>query len=225
MSGPAAEPESLSLRALRLRPGMFLQAHPPGDGKRSTEAKFCAAIEGKGLMVVPLHEGQAGAEWREMAELEVRGFTGQYDYRFSTRVLGSFTVPFAYVLLAWPGKVEGRRVRSALRIATSLPAMAWGSDPSLTVPARVVDLSHAGAMIELGTPLGGSGQRVSLALELPLEGGVHALELSGAICHSGEGAAGQGTRVGIAFNGISRTEKALLQNFTLTQLQASGGLA
>ena len=221
---PAAAAESLSLKALRLRPGMFIQAHPPGQPRRRTEARFCAAIEGKGLMVVPLHEGQVGAEWADLGELVVSGFTGQYDFSFATRVLGSFSVPFAYVLLAWPAAVEARRVRSALRIATSLPAMAWGSDPASTVPARVLDLSHAGAMLDLAAPLGGHGSRVNVALDLPLDGAAHGLELGGPICHCGPGAAGTGTRIGIAFEGISRTERTLLQNFTLTQLQASGAV-
>jgi hypothetical protein len=221
MSQMAPATETLSLRALRLRPGMFLQAAPLQAPKRRTEAKFCAAIEGKGLMVVPLHEAAPGPEWQDLAELQVSGFTGQYDFQFPTRVLGSFAVPFAYVLLSWPAQVEARRVRSALRIATSLPAMAWGQNPASTVPARVLDLSHAGAMLDLGSPLGGNGQRISIALELPLDGGAHALELSGPICHSSSGAAGDGTRVGMAFEGISRTEKAMLQNFTLNQLAAN----
>lgn len=214
--------ETVTLRTLRLRPGMFLQAHPPATPGKLTEARFCAAIEGKGLMVVPLHEGAVGSEWRELGELVLKGFTGQYDFRFETRVLGSFSVPFAYVLLAWPERVEARRVRNALRIATSLPAMAWGRDPASTVPARVLDLSHAGAMLDLGSPLGGTGERVGLSLQLPLEGGAQALELGGQICHRGDGAAGPGTRIGVAFEGVSRTERALLQNFTLSQLQASG---
>lgn len=218
MTDPAAA-QPLGLRALRLRPGMFLQAHSPREPKRRTEAKFCAAIDGRGVMVVPLHEGQAGAEWQNLGELVVRGFTGQYDFEFPTRVLGSFSVPFAYVLLAWPPAVQARRVRSALRIATSLNAMAWGRDPASTVAARVLDLSHAGAMLDLGGVLGGNGNRISIALELPIDGAAHALELSGAICHSGEGAGGAGTRVGIAFEGLSRTEKALLQNFTLARMQ------
>lgn len=218
MTDPAAA-EPLSLRALKLRPGMFLQAHSPRTPERPTEAKFCAAIEGKGVMVVPLHEGEAGAEWKNLGELTVRGFTGQYDFSFPTRVLGSFAVPFAYVLLAWPSTVRARRVRNAQRIATSLNAMAWGSDPASTVAARILDLSHAGAMLDLGSPLGGNGQRLSIALELPIDGAAHALEVSGAICHTGEGAGGAGTRVGIAFEGLSRTEKALLQNFTLARLQ------
>jgi hypothetical protein len=224
MSGTTGESESLSLRALRLRPGMFLQAQSAQDPKRRSEARFCAAIEDKGLMVVP-HEAQGGGEWRDASELTISGFTGQYDFRFPTRVLGSFSVPFAYVLLAWPSSVSARRVRVALRIATSLPAMAWGSDPTSTVPARVLDISHAGGMLDLGSPLGGSGQRISVALELPLESGAHALQLSGPICHCGPGAAGERTRVGIAFEGVSRTEKALLQNYTLTQLQSSGVIA
>ena len=219
MTQPAAA-ETLSIRALRLRPGMFLQAHPPGAPGKPTEARFCAAIEGKGLMVIPLHEGAPGNEWREQGELELKGFTGQYDFHFATRVLGSFSVPFAYVLLAWPQAVQARRVRNALRIATSLPAMVWGSDPASTVPARILDLSHAGAMLDLGAPVGGNGERVGLSLELPIDGGAHGLELGGHICHRGDGAAGAGTRIGVAFEALSRTERALLQNYTLSRLQA-----
>lgn len=222
MSETSAAGEPLSLRALRLRPGMFLQAAPPDAPKRRTEAKFCAAIEGKGLMVVPLHDGPPGPEWRDQAALEISGFTGQYDFRFASRVLGSFAVPFTYVLLAWPTTASGKRVRSALRIKTSLPATVWRDDASAKVPARVLDLSHAGAMLDLATPTGGKGERIRIALQLPLDAGTQSLELSGPICHSGPGATGEGTRVGVAFEGVSRGDRLLLQNFTLNQLQGNG---
>jgi hypothetical protein len=213
----AAEVQTLTLRQLRLRPGMFLQARPRQDASRVTEAKFCAAIDGKGLMVVPLHEGAVGKEWNDLGELSVGGFTGQYDFRFPTRVLGSFSVPFAYVLLSYPDKVEARQVRSALRIRTSLPAMAWGRDPASTVAARVLDLSHAGALLELATPLGTVGHQITITFSLPLEGGAHRLELGGSICHAGSGAGGDGTRVGIAFQNPSRADKSALQGFALAQ--------
>lgn len=215
----STEVVSLSLRQLRLRPGMFLQARARHDAARLTEAKFCAAIEGKGLMVVPLHDGVIGKEWNDLGELDVGGFTGQYDYRFPARVLGSFSVPFAYVLLSYPDHVEARQVRSALRIRTSLPAMAWGRDPASTVAARILDLSHAGALVELGTPLGSVGHVLTVAFQLPLEGGAQKLELGGSICHVGSGAGGEGTRVGLAFQSLSRGDKSMLQAFTLAAPQ------
>ena len=215
----STEVMSLSLRQLRLRPGMFLQARPRHDSARVTEAKFCAAIDGKGLMVVPLHEGAAGKEWNDLGELDIGGFTGQYDFRFPARVLGSFSVPFAYVLLSYPERVDARQVRSALRIRTSLPAMAWGRDPASTVAARVLDLSPAGALVELGTPLGSVGHQLTLAFQLPLDGGAQKLELGGSICHVGSGAGGEGTRVGLAFHSLSRADKTLLQAFTLAAPQ------
>lgn len=213
-----AELLSLTLRQLRLRPGMFMQAQPRDGGGKITEAKFCAAIDGKGLMVVPLHDGPVGREWNDLGELTVSGFTGQYDYRFPARVLGSFSVPFAYVLLSYPEAVQARQVRSALRIRTSLPAMAWGRDPASTVAARVLDLSHAGALIELAAPLGAVGNLLSISFQLPLDGGPQRMELNGSICHVGTGAAGDSTRVGIAFDHPSRADKALLQSYTLANL-------
>lgn len=216
-----AEPpvsRNLSLRELGLRPGMFVQA-AAGDGTgMPTEARFCAAIEGKGLMVVPLHEGEAGAEWRDGAALEIRGFTGQYDFRFPTRVLGSFSVPFAYVLLAWPSRIEARQVRSALRVATALAARVR-SQKGATVDAQVLDLSHAGAMLEFEGPAGRHGDEVQIGLLLPFDGVEHPLELKGRICHSGRGVNPDKARVGVAFAGVARADRALLQAYTLSCLQ------
>lgn len=213
---------AVPLRQLRLKPGMFLQVQSAQERQRQSEAKFCAAIDGKGLMLVPLQTGSGTPDWREGSAMWVRGFTGQYDFSFPSRVLGNFSVPFAYVLLSYPPQVEARQVRSAQRIRTSIMAMAWGRDAKATVPARLVDLSTAGAMLELSSPLGGIGDPISLAFSLEVDGSSYSLELRGSICHASEGVSGAGTRVGVAFAELPKPDRMLLQNFTLAALQDSG---
>lgn len=210
----------LPLRALRLRPGMFLQLQT-GAGQAMIEAKFCAAIENKGVMLVPLDNGNPQADWNEGMRLDVRGFSGQYDFSFPSRVLGNFSVPFAYLLVSYPEQVQAQRVRSALRIPTSLSGEAWGRDAAQRLPAHILDLSAAGAMIDLQGQGLAVGDEMHLKFEIEFERRKHALQLAGRICHaasSGE----TGSRVGIAFSALNKPDRLLLQAFTLAAAQSNG---
>lgn len=201
----------LALRALRLRPGMFLQLHL-GPGQPVVEAKFCAAIENKGVMLVPLDKSAPASGWVENVKIDITGFTGQHDFRFPARVLGNFTVPFAYLLVSYPEQVTARKVRSALRIPTALSAKAW-SDKNAKLDAQVIDLSAAGAMIEMqgnGVTVGGELQ---LGFEIEFERKTYTLQLAGRVCHAA--AADSNHRIGLAFDNVTKSDRLLLQAYTL----------
>lgn len=208
---------ALSLRALKLRPGMFLQMHL-GPGQPVVEAKFCAAIENKGVMLVPLDKSAPASGWVENVKIDVSGFTGQHDFRFPARVLGNFSIPFAYLLVSYPEQVAARKVRSALRIPTALTARASaGSNGELD--AQVIDLSAAGAMIEVqgkGVPVGGE---LRLDFEIEFERKKYSLRLAGRVCHA-SGADAQ-HRLGLAFDNVGKADRLLLQAYTLAASQSN----
>jgi hypothetical protein len=208
----------MSLRALKLRPGMFVQTQTTrGDGE-SIEAKFCAAIEGKGLMLVPLPEGRRPLKDGEPHRL--RGFTGIFDFAFDSQVIQSFTHPFAYTLFAWPATVKARRVRSALRIPTALPVQV--DAPAGPRQAIIVDLSCAGAMLRSVKPIGAVGSSATLGFSITVDERPFALVLSGTICHSAPCDSGDGYRTGFAFGGVGRNERIALQNFTYAAADDAG---
>ncbi len=213
------EPTQMSLRALKLRPGMFLQTQPVG-GSGGGEAQFCAAIEGRGIMVVPL--GDAPALKPGETHL-VSGFTGMYDFAFEAQVIQLFTYPFPYTLLAYPSAVRAKKVRNALRMPTEIEAVVTLPKLGGTVAVTLVDLSVAGAMVSCDGPLGGVGDPATVDFAIGFEGRPVDLSLKASICHTTKTDAGDGYRVGFAFRDSSRNDRLVLQYFTLKVAEELGG--
>lgn len=209
---------TLPLRSMRLRAGMALQTKRLVEGSTKKDSQFLAAIEGKGVMVGPVGPDgvSTGLEVGEVCI--VRGFTGQYEFSFLSKVLQTFEKPFAYALLLYPKLVDARQVRQSMRIVTSIAAQLNGPGPS-TAPAHdvtLIDISVAGAMVRANTGLGliAVGSALTLAFSVEFEGSPVELALSGVVCHS-HGASGEdAVLVGMAFTGLTQQDKLLLHYVT-----------
>jgi hypothetical protein len=112
----------LPLKALGLRSGMALQTRRLVEGTSKTEAQFFGAIEGKGIMVGPAGSGATQTGLAPGEVCVVRGFTGQYEFSFVSKVLQTFEKPFAYALLVYPALVDAKQVRQSLRTKVAWPA-------------------------------------------------------------------------------------------------------
>jgi hypothetical protein len=130
----------MPLKSLGLKPGMALQTRRLVEGASKKESQYFGAIEGKGVMVGPLGADGARTELDEGEVCVVRGFTGQYEYSFLTKVLQTFEKPFAYALLAYPAQVDARKVRQSMRTKTS-----WPSKICLLPPAGGADSAPSAA--------------------------------------------------------------------------------
>ena len=182
-----AEVTRLPLKALGLRTGMALQTRRLVEGTSKKESQFYGAIEGKGVMVGPL--GSEGVE-TGLAEGEicvVRGFTGQYEFSFVSKVLQTFEKPFVYALLAYPSQVDARKVRQSMRTKTSwpcavkLPASISDTEPNCKMEVGLVDLSTSGAMVKASSALGVVGAVISFAITVTFENNPVELVLNASI--------------------------------------------
>lgn len=205
----SASSQAVSLKSLRLRPGLALQTQGTGSGARKEEAQFLAAIESKGVMVGP-HSAGAKSSMQAGAEYLVRGFTGQHDFAFKAKVIQTFEQPFAYALLAYPSVVEARLVRRALRLKTSRPAKVTLPGQSAPLAVTLIDVSNCGSMVHAPIALGAIGEVVTLALNVEFEGDAVALTIPATICHSNKAEQGDGVHVGLAFKPNSKSDKLLL---------------
>jgi len=209
-----AEISKINLKALKLRPGMALQIQRSLPGAPNNEAQFLAAIEGKGIMVGP-HGAVGGKIGMQPGEdYLVRGFTGQYDFSFASNVIQIYEKPFAYALLSYPGDVEARMVRSAMRMKTSLPATVSLPGGSSFIAVSLVDVSVAGAMIKSPTSLGIVGDQLNLSFSMDFEKNKVNLVLLSAICHSNKSEPGDGFNVGLIFKGTTQNDKLVLHYIT-----------
>lgn len=208
----------VTLKSLRLRPGMLLQIQPMRGGAAAVEAQFLAALPGKGIMVAPHN---IDYEIVASADYGVKGFTGQHDFEFATRVLQTFTDPFPYALLCYPEKVDARVVRQAMRMNAQLPATATPNGKD-AVAVKLIDLSVAGALIRSAEPLGTIGDQLGLGFSLLVENNMIDLQLVAQIAHSSE--ADDGFRVGLMFKNVSRNDTLALHCFALSSAAESAAI-
>src|SRR5664279_1324683 len=195
--------ETISFKALKLRAGLALQAQGANEGGSKEEVQFLAAVGQKGVMVGPYRSGEriglgTGAEYI------ITGFTGQYDFSFTAKVVQIFEQPFAYALLEYPATANARLVRSAMRMKTSRPAKATSKGHSQAKDVTLIDLSHCGAMVHSPTTLGAFGDIVNLALSFEFEGDPVSLVIPSTICHSYACEHDDGVNVGLAFKPNSK---------------------
>lgn len=210
MPADASNTSALPFRQLRLRPKTLLQTWRLGDGGVAQDWQFCAAIEGKGLMLAPM-PGQKMAPVATGARYGVQGFTGQYDFQFETQAVGTFDAPFVYALLAWPETVQARLVRQALRVRTLLPAqLSPIAAKGNTEAASVLDLSAAGALIETLNPMGEVGDALRISFVVDAEGEKTQITTEAVICHRRAMEAPSRERLGLSFRALPKTERLLL---------------
>lgn len=209
----------ISLKQLGLRAGMALQTRRLVEGTSKKESQYIGAIESKGVMVGPIG---ADAEQTGLTEGEVcivRGFTGQYEFSFLSKVLQTFEKPFVYALLAYPALVDARLVRQSMRVKMTWPARVTATGQS-SVDARLVDLSTAGAMVTTPQVLANVGELLKLELVLKVDETPVALQLQAKVCHSSRLADDNTVCTGLAFVGTTTQDKMALGYVTQSSINA-----
>lgn len=211
----------LPLRSLGLRTGMALQTRRLVEGASKKESQFFGAIEGKGVMVGPLgtESDQTGLTAGEVCV--VRGFTGQYEFSFLSKVLQTFETPFAYALLAYPAQVDAHLVRHSMRVRTSWPTTVLltgksGAPAPEQLTVSLVDLSMAGAMIKATSSLAAIGETIALTLAVTFDGAPLQLGLSAAVCHNNKASSEEAFYIGLAFKNLTQQDKLVLHYLTQT---------
>ncbi|MDZ7920306.1 PilZ domain-containing protein [Rhodoferax sp.] len=208
----------MPLKSLGLRSGMALQTRRLVEGTSKKEAQYFGAIEGKGVMVGPQSADATQTGMEEGEVCVVRGFTGQYEFSFLSKVLQTFEKPFAYALLAYPAQVDAKRVRQSMRTKVSWPTTARPASSATVAPHLVdlVDISTEGAMISTPEALGAIGELVELVMDVAVDGSPVQLRLRGKICHHNRPAGQAHFFAGLAFQGTSQNDKLVLNYLTQT---------
>jgi len=220
----AVEVDQLPLKAMGLKPGMALQTRRLVEGASKTEAQYYGAIESKGVMVAGLGNAVSGLHMGEICV--VRGFTGQFEFSFVSKVLQTFEKPFAYALLAYPSHVDARKVRQSLRTRVSWPCTVVAEAPrnpgdalAAATTANLVDLSPFGAMIRMGAASGAGGSSgsigpigsyIALSIHAEIESAALELRLRAKICHNNRAPDSDDFLIGMEFAEISGSDRQWL---------------
>jgi len=213
----------VSLKSLRLRPGMFLQAEAMKEDMRNYETQFLGLIEGKCLMIVPVGLFSLKFGMQAGEEYVIRGFTGLDDFHFPAKVIQAFDFTFrdpafAYAVLTFPEMVEARRVRNAMRIKTSLIGIARPHDTAAEHTVTLIDLSGDGALVRSASPLGADGDLVRLDFAIGSEGNLIRQLTLARICHTQEDASDERYLTGVLFESVSHANRIAIKEFVLSNL-------
>jgi len=174
MASDPTEPTEVSripLKALGLRTGMALQTRRLVEGASKKESQYFGAIESKGVMVGPLGPDGDKTGLTEGEICVVRGFTGQYEFSFLSKVLQTFEKPFVYALLAYPTQVDARLVRQSMRTKVSWPTtVELKSSGGAALPVTLIDISMQGAMIKAASALAPVGELLTIIMAVSIDG-------------------------------------------------------
>lgn len=209
-----------SLKTLRLRPGLLLNIQSMREGAPVIEAKFIAAIEGKGVMLTPSGMDSHKTEIAIGDEYLIQGFTGQSDFSFTAPVLNVFKAPFAHALFAYPATVKAKKVRQSMRMKTALPATVSPCGQSNPLEVSILDLSVAGAMISTPRALGVIGSLFDLTFPIKFDDVHTNLNIVTKLCHT-TFTDNDERKVGLSFENLSREHKLLLNYFVGKMTEAN----
>lgn len=224
MSSNPAVPEftQVGLKTLKLRAGMFLQTQRMEKNSPNYEAQFLGVIEDKCLMVVPVGTFSIKTGMKSGETFIIRGFTGQYDFHFTSKVIQAFDFTFrepafAYAVLSYPDSVEARKVRNSIRIRTSLPATATGIASRQAQPVTVLDLSADGSLVRSDESLGAIGDALSLEFSMGPDEALSYVVAVARVCHVHIG--DEGYLTGLLFENISTADRLMIREFVLASAE------
>lgn len=203
----------VSLKTLRLRPGLLLTIQRMREGAPVHETKFVAAIEGKGVMLTPSGADSIKTDIIVGEEYLIQGFTGQTDFSFTAPALNVFKAPFAHALFAYPATVKAKQVRKSIRMKTTLPATIAPRGQDNPLQVSIIDLSVDGTMILAPRSLGVIGSLFDLVFPIQIIDEEHSnLNIVTRLRHNTPTDDGQ-RKIGLSFENLSWDHKLLLNYF------------
>jgi len=203
---------------LRLRSGLLLQAQGTNKATPAFDARYIGAIDGKCLFLEALGSFRFNDAVRAGESLAIRGFTGQHDFRFATRVLQACDFsfrdpPYIFAVIEFPALVHAHKVRNSLRIAAAIPATASPLHGLPPAQCTVVDLSVEGALLRSEDDLGSVGDLINLTFSLGSDEDLAYVEALARICHRRIG--DDGVVCGVQFETIAERDRVRIRQLVL----------
>lgn len=162
---------------MRLKVGAQISLEPPRRivGARAT-AKVLGWLEGASILVTAPQSAVGRLVLQEGEPVLARAFTGKSAFAFRAMILRAAYLPFPYLHLSFPDKVEQVQIRNSFRYRVQLPATIAAGGKS-GVPGRILDIGTTGALIETAGSLDQDAGPIRIAVALELHGTPVSLDL------------------------------------------------
>ena len=218
--------ESFTFADVRIRPGDRLQLQlPPALGSERPIVRLIGYLEPASLMVThPVLNGQR-VPFREEDKIVARVFTSQKAFAFDTYVIRTCTIPYPYLHLSFPTRIQGSVIRKSPRVKMTLKATIGG--PAIAgkthFPVQITNLSADGALVRAPEGMWGKGQDVTLAFQVRLHHVDAKLEVEAIIRSivqeaSREGGDDFGYSHGLQFINVGPNDRMILQGLIYQQM-------
>lgn len=219
---------SINFKEIKLSIGERIQLQDPDDGNSERLfVKLMGYREDKSIIVtMPYLDGKEVTVFKGQKFI-VRLFSVKTVYAFNVSVLESKRVPYPYIHLTYPLKVESVVVREAQRVNVKLIVSVQNEDPDKTmdeaVSAQLTDISTGGAKLSTNEPIGETGDDINMSAKLDVGGVEEYIQILATIRRvdilEAEDAKVSATYVyGLEFRFVEEKERLVLHGFVYEQL-------
>jgi c-di-GMP-binding flagellar brake protein YcgR len=215
--------ENLEFDALQLVPGeiMQLQSLLEGQTERWT-VQVIGYLKHKSILVTaPTVEGKL-LFIKDGQTFLVRAFSGLNVYAFKAKVLKSQLLPYPYLHLSWPGTVQARRIRKAMRApAAIIVAVHEGAEGRQIGAGKFVDISVGGAKLLSPARLGNKEDTLWLSFKVKLGDMEEYVKTPAIIRTVGEETDDQGRTMkayGVQFGELNQSQRLIIMNLVYQYL-------
>ena len=161
-----------SFQDMRLTVGDRIQIQPPATiGHNRYVVKLIGYLDNVGLLVTSPLENGFRVPFRERDKIVARIFSSQKAFGFSAQIDRVCKIPFDYLHLSFPDRIQGSVIRSAPRVRTNIIASIakpGADDGDERQSGMIVNLSADGALVKTRQALCAKGQSVQLSFRINL---------------------------------------------------------
>jgi hypothetical protein len=206
---------------VRLKVGDQVHLEPPRIAGGRASVMVLGWLEGQSVIVTAPQNDAGRLVLQEGEPVLMRAFTGKSAFAFRATVLKAAYIPFHYVHLSFPDKVEGVEIRSSPRCRLRLPA-AITAGGKAAGQGNILNIGTSGALIETAGPLGQDEGLIQIAFSLELHGVTVSLDLRAQVCGAKSAAARDGTtprhQYGVEFRNLQPNDRLILGSLVWYQM-------
>jgi hypothetical protein len=222
----ATNPESaptqsgFAFEAMNLRVGDRLQVQPPARvSLERCPVRLIGYLQDMSLLITaPATPNSVRLQMMEGDSLVMRYFSGQNAFGFACDVQRVCKLPYNYLHIGFPAKIQGTVIRKAARVRTKVIArISTEKDAHAAHTGVISNLSANGALLDARRSVAETGDVIKLVFKLKLHGIQTELSLSAVVrtCFDDENLKQSGASLshfGLQFTDLSPNDQMLLQS-------------
>ena len=218
--------KSYTFDDIKLKAEDRLQLEPPAQLARERFlVKVLGYLRGNSLLVTaPITANGLRLQLMENEKVVMRSFSGQNAFGFACTIKRVCKIPYEYLHLSFPDKIQGIMIRKAPRVKSRIIAAVRGDklNAGEQVSALISNISANGASLDAKRSLGGKGDALNLEFRVRLHNIDAYLSVKGVvravISGNDTDAPADIVRHGIEFHELQPNDSVVLQSMIYQQM-------